>query len=107
MQLRTSAAHEEGGRRDWSFMTKKFSGENGQVQKLHGVRVEKLDTGSGGFTFNEVPGSDFEIECDLVLLAMGFTGPQKTGLLTDLEVKTNERGNVIVDGCRHLCRRGY
>ncbi|VAX30358.1 Glutamate synthase [NADPH] small chain [hydrothermal vent metagenome] len=97
MQLRTSAAHEEGGIREWSFMTKKFSGENDQVKKLHGVRVEKTTTDSGAIKFNEVPDSDFEIECDLVLLAMGFTGPQKKGLLSDLEIKTNERGNVIVD----------
>lgn len=97
MQLRTSPAHEEGGRREWSFMTKKFSGENGQVKKLHGVRVEKTTTDSGAIQFLEVPDSDFEIECDLVLLAMGFTGPQKSGLLTNLEIKTNERGNVIVN----------
>ncbi|MEC4677670.1 MAG: FAD-dependent oxidoreductase, partial [Nitrospirota bacterium] len=97
MQLRSSAAHEEGGIREWSFMTKKFSGENGQVKKLHGVRVEKITTDSGAIQFLEVPNSDFEIECDLVLLAMGFTGSQKSGLLTNLEIKTNERGNVIVD----------
>ncbi len=97
MQLRTSAAHEEGGIREWSFMTKKFSGKNGQVKKLHGVHVEKTTTDTGAIQFIEIPGSDFEIECDLVLLAMGFTGPQKTGLLTDLEVKTNARGNVMVD----------
>lgn len=97
MQLRTSAAHEEGGIREWSFMTKKFSGENGQVQKLHGVRVEKIINDSGGVKFIDVPGSEFEIETDLVLLAMGFTGPKKAGLLTDLGVKTDGRGNVTVD----------
>lgn len=97
MQLRTSAAHEEGGIREWSFMTKKFSGEEGQLKKLHGVRVEKITTDAGGIQFHEIPDSDFEIECDLVLLAMGFTGPQKTGLLTDLAIKTDTRGNVIVD----------
>ncbi len=97
MQLRTSSAHEEGGIREWSFMTKKFSGKNGQLQKLHGVRVEKIINVSGGVKFIEVPDSNFEIECDLVLLAMGFTGPQKAGLLTDLGVNTDSRGNVTVD----------
>lgn len=97
MQLRTSAAHEEGGTREWSFMTKKFSGENGYVQKLHGTRVEKIINDAGGVKFFEVSESAFEIETDLVLLAMGFTGPQKNGLLTDFGLKTDGRGNVTVD----------
>ncbi len=97
MQLRTSGAHEEGGIREWSFMTKKFSGQNGRVEKLHGIRVEKIINDSGGMKFIEVPGSEFVIETDLVLLAMGFTGPQKTGLLEELGVKTDHRSNVIVD----------
>ncbi len=97
MQLRTSGAHEEGGIREWSFMTKKFSGQSGRIEKLHGVRVEKIINDSGGVKFINVPGSEFEIETDLVLLAMGFTGPQKKGLLEDLGIKTDHRGTVVVD----------
>ncbi len=97
MQLRTSPAHEEGGLREWSFLTKRFSGSSGHVEKLHAVRVEMIINDSGGSKIIEIPGSDFEIKADLVLLAMGFTGPKKEGLLNDLGVKTNARGSVIVD----------
>jgi glutamate synthase (NADPH/NADH) small chain len=92
MQLRTSHAHEEGCDRQWSVSTTKFTGHNGHVTKLHGQRVvfEK-----GAFT--PVPNSEFEIEADLVLLAMGFTGPVKTGLLDGLGVKYDHRGAVAVD----------
>ncbi|HEX7767756.1 MAG TPA: glutamate synthase subunit beta, partial [Nitrospira sp.] len=76
MQLRTSHAHEEGCDRQWSISTTKLTGHNGQVTKLHGNRVQ-----FEGGKFTPVPNSDFEMEADLVLLAMGFTGPVKNGLL--------------------------
>jgi glutamate synthase (NADPH/NADH) small chain len=94
MILRTSSAHEEGGIRDWCINTQAFSGENGKVQKLHGVRVEFAQDETGRRKMVEIPGSEFEIETDLVLLAMGFLHPQREGLLADLGVELDTRGNV-------------
>jgi glutamate synthase (NADPH/NADH) small chain len=87
--FRTSSAHEEGGGREYSVLTKKFTGRNGKVEKLQAVRVEFVDR-----SMREVPGSEFEIDCELVLLAMGFLGPEKNGMLAQLGVNLNERGNV-------------
>ena len=92
MQLRTSHAHEEGCDRQWSVSTTKFSGHDGQVTKLHAHRIS-LENGK----FTPVPGTDFEMDADLVLLAMGFTGPVKSGLLDSLGVQYDARGNVTVD----------
>jgi glutamate synthase (NADPH/NADH) small chain len=92
MQLRTSHAHEEGCDRQWSVSTTKFSGQNGQVTRLHAHRV-KLENGK----FTPMPGTDFDMDVDLVLLAMGFTGPVKNGLLDSLGVKYDARGNVAAD----------
>ena len=95
MTLRLSAAHDEGGVRDYNILTKGFSGENGRVTKLHAVR---LDWGppdeSGRPTMNEIPGSEFDIDTELVLLAMGFLGPEPKGMLADLGVELDARGNV-------------
>lgn len=98
MQLRSSHAHEEGCKREWSVSTKRFSGKNGHVTKLHAVRVELKKDENGRPLFVEMPGTEFELDVDLVLLAMGFTGPVKQGLLADLGVKLDARGNVAVDG---------
>jgi len=92
MQLRTSHAHEEGCDRQWSLSTTKFTGHNGRVTKLHGNRV-KFENGK----FTPVPNSDFDMDADLVLLAMGFTGPVKNGLLDSLGVKYDARGAVAAD----------
>jgi glutamate synthase (NADPH/NADH) small chain len=98
MILRTSSSHEEGGFRDWSISTKRFSGSNGKVEKLHGVRVEFGDPDSSGRRpMNEVPGTEFEMDVDLVLLALGFLGPEQKGMLKDLGVKLDGRGNVATD----------
>ena len=96
--LRSSAAHEEGGVRDYSIQTKFFSGSNGHVEKLHAVRLKwgPLDS-NGRPTMNEVPGSEFEIEVDLVLLALGFLHPEQSGLVADLGVELDRRGNVKTD----------
>ncbi len=92
MQLRTESAHEEGGMRDWSVSTLRFSGdEQGNVKKLHGVRV------SAPPKFEAIPGTEFELEADLVLLAMGFTGPVRNGLIEDLGVALDSRGNIQAD----------
>ena len=96
MMLRSSHAHEEGCKREWSVSTQQFSGKNGQVTKLHAVRVE-MKKENGKLQFIEMPGTEFELDVDLVLLAMGFAGPVREGLLADLGVKLDPRGNVAVD----------
>jgi glutamate synthase (NADPH/NADH) small chain len=92
MQLRTSHAHEEGCDRRWSVSTTKFTGRNGHVTTLHAQQV-KFENGK----FVPIPGTDFEMAVDLVVLALGFTGPVKNGLLDSLGVKYDSRGNVAVD----------
>lgn len=94
--LRTSSAHEEGGDRDWSVGTKKFSGTNGHVEKLHAVRLEWVNEG-GRTVMREVPGSEFTLDADLVLLAMGFLGPEKKGMVESLGVEVDQRGNIKAD----------
>ncbi|GAA4538082.1 glutamate synthase subunit beta [Mycobacterium paraffinicum] len=89
LMYRVSSAHEEGGERVFSVNTEKFIGEDGRVTALKAHEVTMQDG-----KFVKVDGSDFELEVDLVLLAMGFVGPEKEGLLTDLEVKLTDRGNV-------------
>lgn len=97
LKLRTSSSHLEGADRDWSVATKAFHGENGAVSSLELVRNE-WSTGSGGqMSMAEVPGSKFEIEADLVLLAMGFLHPTYEGMLKDSGVKLDGRGNVKAD----------
>ncbi|MEK6710536.1 MAG: glutamate synthase subunit beta [Nitrospinota bacterium] len=94
--FRTSSAHEEGGERLYSVNTKKFIGEGGRVKKLHLVDVV-LKTGNGRMSFEDVPGSGREAEADLVLLALGFLGPEKKGMLEQLGVELTERTNVKRD----------
>ena len=95
MIMRTSAAHEEGGQRDWSVHTTHFSGENGKVTHLHGVRVEwSLPDAQGKRKMEPVPGSEFALDADMVLLALGFVHPQQEGLLAALGVEFDGRGNV-------------
>jgi glutamate synthase (NADPH/NADH) small chain len=94
--LRTSAAHDEGGIREWSISTTRFSGTNGHVKKLHAHRVEMVRDG-GRLDFKPVPGTDLEMEVDLVLLAMGFLGPERNGMLSQLGMKLTELGNVWRD----------
>ncbi len=92
MQLRTEGAHEEGGERDWGIATTSFSGdEKGNVRYLHAVRVGPPPK------FDPIAGSDFTMEVDLVLLAMGFTGPVRGGMLEQLGVQLDARGNVSTD----------
>ena len=93
--FRTSSAHEEGGDRDYSVLTKNFIGRSGKVEALRAVRVEFVDR-----KMQEIPGTEFEIPADLVLLAMGFVGPERNGMLGQLGVTINERGNVATDGTK-------
>ncbi len=89
LKLRTSSSHEEGAAREFAVLTQKFSGENGQVKKLHCVH--------GDAKFKAVPGTEFEIEADLVLLAMGFVSPLHDGMVKALGVELDPRGNVKAD----------
>jgi glutamate synthase (NADPH/NADH) small chain len=94
-KLRTSSSHEEGANRDWAVATKLFKGENGKVKSLVAVRVEwRKDPASGQMKMQEVPGTELELPADLVLLAMGFVGPVHRGLLDELGVDYDPRGNV-------------
>lgn len=96
---RNSTSHEEGVEREFAVLTKKLSGEDGKLKKLHGVRLEfgLKDPETGRSPMKEIPGSEFEIDVDVVLLAMGFLGPVKNGMLTELGVELDARGNVKAD----------
>lgn len=95
--LRVAPAHEEGGEIIYSVSTKKFTGENGVVKKLHGGKVDWVREPSGQFKMQEVPGSEFELNADLVLLAMGFLGPEKNPLFEKLGIELDNRSNVKAD----------
>ncbi len=98
MIFRTSSAHAEGGKRDYCVMTKKLIGENGVIKKLQGVKLEWENNAKGQPSkMKEVAGSEFELDCDLLFLAMGFTGPQKYGPIEELSLKQDNRGNIAVD----------
>jgi len=92
LMFRVSSAHEEGGERVFSVNTEEFVGGDGRVA---GLRAHEVRTEAGKFV--KVDGTDFELEADLVLLAMGFVGPEREGLLTDLGVEITDRGNVARD----------
>jgi glutamate synthase (NADPH/NADH) small chain len=92
---RVSSAHEEGGEREYSIQTKYLSGENGVLKKLHGNHIEFVRE-DGRMVMKDVPGSEFEEDVDLILLAMGFLGPERY-MLEQLGVEVNERGNVKAD----------
>jgi glutamate synthase (NADPH/NADH) small chain len=97
MLYRVSSAHEEGGERVYAVNTECFLGDDdGNLVGLRAHKVEQVIT-DGRMTFERVEGSDFELPCELVLLAMGFVGPQRLGLLEQLGVELNERGNVTRD----------
>ncbi|HEX4348209.1 MAG TPA: glutamate synthase subunit beta [Vicinamibacterales bacterium] len=95
--FRVSSAHEEGGERVYSIATQKFTGgADGRVTTLHSHQVELVNTG-GRMEFKNVPGTEAELKADLVLLAMGFVGPEQNGMLQKLGVKMTDRGNVSRD----------
>jgi glutamate synthase (NADPH/NADH) small chain len=92
MQLRVEGAHEEGGIRDWSIATTSFTGdENGNVKQLHAVRVGPAPK------FEAIAGTEFTMDADLVLIAMGFLGPVRNGMIEQLGVQLDNRGNVSTD----------
>ena len=89
LKLRTSSSHEEGAKRDFAVLSTKFSGEGGAVKKLHCVRVDEK--------VKPIAGTEFEVDADLVLLAMGFVHPVHKGMIEELELKLDQRGNVKAD----------
>ena len=95
--LRVAGAHEEGGEILYSVTAKQFLGENGAVKKLQGVKVEWIPQPAGPPKMQEVPGSEFELPADLVLLAMGFLGPEKNPLFEKLGIELDQRSNVKAD----------
>ena len=94
--FRVSSAHEEGGERVYAVSTERFTGSGGRVAELHGTKVE-IGNRNGRLEVTPVPGSAFTLDADLVLLAMGFLGPERGGMLDTLGVKMTERGNVWRD----------
>jgi glutamate synthase (NADPH/NADH) small chain len=96
-KLRTSSSQEEGASRDWCVATKAFLGDNGKLKKIRCVRLDWARDGNGAWQMNEIEGSEFELDADLVLLAMGFVHPVQEGLLNELGVAYDNRGNVKGD----------
>ena len=94
--LRSSTSHEEGVIRDYAILTKELSG-NGKLEKLHGVRLQWEKDANGRMQMKEIPDSAFDMEVDLLLLAMGFLGPVKNGMLEQFGVELDARGNVKGD----------
>ncbi len=95
--LRTSTSHEEGCERMWSIGTRELAGEKGLVKKLKAVKLDWHQDKDGRWTNKEIKGSEFELQADLVLLAMGFVHVEHGAILKDLKVETNQRGNITVD----------
>jgi glutamate synthase (NADPH/NADH) small chain len=94
MKLRTSSSQEEGCERDWSVLTKQAIGQDGRVTALECVRVEWQKNPDGRFVMQEIPYSTFTLKADLVLLAMGFLGPRRPGMVEQSGVELDPRGNV-------------
>ena len=95
MKLRTSSSHEEGCDRQWSILTKFFEGnDKGEVQNLNCVKVDWKSNDNGKLEMQEIKGSEFKIESDLILLAMGFIHPVHEGLVNILKLDLDSRGNI-------------
>ncbi len=97
LKLRTSSSHEEGAERDFAVMTRSFVGENGVVTGIECVRVDDR--------MQPIAGSEFSLKADLVLLAMGFVSPTREGMLNELAVALDARGNVAADTTRYASSR--
>ena len=95
--LRESSSHQEGGERRWCVKTKRLEGRDGAVARLHACEVAWGQEASGRAVPREIPGSDFAVDTDLVLLAMGFTGPERNRYVEELDLELDERGAVRRD----------
>ena len=107
MILRSSPAHEEGGVRDYDILTKSFTGRNGQLEQLHAVRLDwsQFDENERPI-MQEIEGSEFDVDADLVLLAMGFLHPEHKGMVEDLALELDPRGNIKADENKMTSRPG-
>jgi glutamate synthase (NADPH/NADH) small chain len=94
LKMRTSSSHEEGVARDFAVLTKRAAGKNGKVEALECVHVEWVKGADGRMAMKEVEGSRFELKADLVLLAMGFLGPRRPGMVEQSGVTLDPRGNI-------------
>ena len=103
---RDSSSHAEGGERIWSALTKEFRGGNGSVAGLICSGIEWYRGSGGRYEYREIPGSGFEIEADLVLLAMGFVGPGRSSLAENQGLARDSRGNISVDDCGMTSKKG-
>lgn len=107
MILRSSPAHEEGGVRDYDILTKSFTGRNGQLEQLHAVRLDWSQFDENGRPImQEIEGSEFDVDADLVLLAMGFLHPEHKGMVEDLALELDPRGNIKADENKMTSRPG-
>ena len=107
MILRSSPAHEEGGARDYDILTKSFTGRNGQLEQLHAVRLDWSQFDENGRPImQEIEGSEFDVDADLVLLAMGFLHPEHKGMVGDLALELDPRGNIKADENKMTSRPG-
>jgi glutamate synthase (NADPH/NADH) small chain len=97
LKLRTSSSQEEGCERDWAVLTKRARGKNGRVEALECVRVEWLQGPDGRWAAQEMPESRFELKADLILLAMGFLGPRRVGMIEQAGITLDPRGNVAAN----------
>ena len=97
MRLRTSSSHEEGAQRCWGILTKRFVGQQGRLTSVRTVDVEMVDDGKGGRRLQEIDGSQRDWPADLVLLALGFTGPEPGSIVNTLGLPLDERGNIATD----------
>jgi len=101
LMRRDSSSHKEGGARLWNVNTTAFTGEGGRVERVHCVKVEWTPDDHGRLCPREMPGSEFTLDADLVLIAMGFVGPSRTNLVDRLDVARDGRGFIARDG-RHM-----
>ena len=96
--LKTSSIHEEGCKRYWSVLTKRFIGGNGILKRLSCVKVKfEKENGSSRFTMKEVPSTEFEIKADLAIIAVGFLHPEHKGFIEDINIKLDKRGSIRTD----------
>ena len=101
LKMRTSSSHEEGAERDFAIGTKQAVGANGKIESLDCVRLDWAKDASGRLSMREVEGSGFALKADLVLLAMGFVGPRRRGMIEEAGVELDPRGNVKADTVRY------
>ncbi len=106
MRLRTSSSHEEGGTRHWNLLTKRFIGEKGRVAALETVTVQWAEQDGRPVRFEEIPGSKKVWPADLVLLALGFVGPEADTIVAQLDLTVDERGNLATDASCMTSRNG-